>query len=604
MKGTGETGGVVAYDSRLKLERAGRLHSFHWIVIVLSFCLTLFAWRFSSLEHAKRVEQRFDREVEQVLALIDDRMQKYEDALWGGVAFVEALDCEVDYGQWKRYADSIHIEQKYPGINGIGIIHAIAAVDLPAYLAEQRTLRPTYDIHPEHDGDEFYPISYIIPLEGNEKAVGLDMAHETNRFMAAKKARDTGLAQITGPISLVQDAEKTPGFLFYAPYYADGFPETLETRRSSFLGMVYAPFVVKKLMDGVLSRDRRQVGVGISDEGEVLYDENVPGEQFYDADPMFVHTEILSRYGRQWEFDIRSATSFRTAHTTSQPLTILLGGIMIDLMLIGLFVYLTRASRSALQYADLMTEEVERRALDLERLNLELEHTNRELDEFTHIASHDLKEPLRGIRNYSSFLLEDYEDKLDDEGKDKLNTLITLSERLTQFIDDLHHMARLGREELNVTKCDMGALVTEVVSTLKPWLESENAVVEIASDMPSARCNPVYLGQVFRNLIANGIKYNTAEEKKVTVGISYGPDGERSYFVKDNGIGIPEQQYDNVFRIFKRLHARDKFGGGSGSGLTLAKKIVERHDGRIWIESKENRGTVVFFTLNLEGVSK
>jgi CHASE1-domain containing sensor protein len=125
-----------------------------------------------------------------------------------GDALIHTLGDEVDYHQWLAYATTLGIERKYPGINGIGIIHALDQADLPAYLAAQRAIHPSYQIHPEHSRTEYYPITYIEPFKSNKKAVGLDMAHETNRFTAAKKARDTGEAQITGPITLVQDAEK------------------------------------------------------------------------------------------------------------------------------------------------------------------------------------------------------------------------------------------------------------------------------------------------------------------------------------------------------------------------------------------------------------
>lgn len=111
------------------------------------------------------------------------------------------------------------------------------------------------------------------------------MAHEINRLTAAKKARDTGVAQITGPITLVQDAGKTPGFLFYAPFYQGGIYEEVAQRRKHFSGLVYAPFVVRKLMEGVLAKHKRHVGVRISDGQNVLYDELAASEENFDPEP-------------------------------------------------------------------------------------------------------------------------------------------------------------------------------------------------------------------------------------------------------------------------------------------------------------------------------
>lgn len=587
-------------SNRSRLERAGRIHWIHWLVIVLSGCLTIFAWRYSAQEHTKRIEQRFEVEAQQITDLVLERMRKYEEALWSGVALIRTLEGEVSFAEWERYASSIQIETRYPGINGIGVIHALSLDEVPGYLAYQRELRPDFKIHPEHDESVSYPIGYIVPVAGNEKAVGLDMAHETNRFTAAKRARDTGIAQITGPIVLVQDSGKTPGFLFFAPFYSGENIDSTESRRAQFQGLVYAPFVMWKLLEGVLAQERREVGITIMDQGVALYDENLPGEPYFDDDPLFQKEVLLPLYGREWRFTVRSSSSFREAYDSSQPGTILIGGIIIDTLLIGLFIMLTRSARSALRYADNMTEEVERRAAELEVLNEELARSNRELDDFAHIASHDLKEPLRGIKNYSAFLLEDYEDALGDDGKAKLHTLGNLAQRLTQFIDDLHQISRVGREQMERASCDTGVLVEEIVEMLRPWLDSQQATVSIAPDMPTIECHGVYVAQVFRNLITNGVKYNDNAEKHIRVGWKVNEDGKVVFSVEDNGIGIPEKHHESVFRIFKRLHGRDKYGGGSGAGLTVAKKIVERHNGSMCIGKGADSGTVFYFTLNAE----
>ncbi len=546
------------------------------------------------------MEQRFEVQARQVTDLVVERMKKYEEALWGGVALIRTLGGEVSYPEWERYASSIQLETRYPGINGIGVIYALELDEVPDHLSAQRAIRPDFTIHPPHEESVSYPITYIIPVEGNEKAVGLDMAHETNRFTAAKQARDTGSAQITGPIVLVQDAQKTPGFLFYAPYYDEDEVVSVEARQEHFVGLVYAPFVMRKLLEGVLAQERREVGITISDDGSILYDENLPEEPFYDPDPLFEKEIRLNLYGREWLFNVRSASSFREVYDSNQPVTILIGGIIIDTLLLGLFIMLTRSARSALRYADNMTEEVERRAAELEVLNDELARSNRELDDFAHIASHDLKEPLRGIKNYSAFLLEDYEDALGEDGKAKLHTLGSLAQRLTNFIDDLHQISRVGREQMERASCDTGALVEEIVETLRPWLDSQHATVEIAPDMPTIECHDVYIGQVFRNLITNGVKYNDSEKKRIRVGWKVDAKRLIVFSVEDNGIGIPEKHHESVFRIFKRLHGRDKYGGGSGAGLTVAKKIVERHNGDLCIGKGADSGTVFYFTLNAE----
>ncbi|MBT5550618.1 MAG: hypothetical protein HOJ79_09090 [Nitrospina sp.] len=220
----------IKYD-RKSMDQSGTLHWYHWLVVILSILLTLFAWHFSKKQVDEKNKIQFLREADQIAELISERMRKYEDGLWGGVAGIQAKGGDISLDDWGIFADSLQINFKYPGINGIGVVHYIPPQKLNSYLEKQRKQRPDFHIHPKHNENEHFPITYIEPVNVNAKAIGLDMAHETNRYTAAKKARDTGLAQITGPITLVQDEGKTPGFLFYAPFYKENAFGSLEERK-------------------------------------------------------------------------------------------------------------------------------------------------------------------------------------------------------------------------------------------------------------------------------------------------------------------------------------------------------------------------------------
>jgi signal transduction histidine kinase len=260
----------------------------------------------------------------------------------------------------------------------------------------------------------------------------------------------------------------------------------------------------------------------------------------------------------------------------------------------------TLEQRVSERTAQLQTElkERQRAEAELEDRNLELEQTNRELDDFAYIASHDLKEPLRGIHNYSKFLLEDYGGQLDEDGSAKLHTLIRLSRRLETLIDSLLRYSRLGRAELTLRSVDLNEVVAEVVDTLAITLRERQIDLRIPRTLPTVECDREHIGEVFANLMTNAMKYNDKEKKWIEVGTAEPADpDERVVYVRDNGIGIPERHIEAVFRIFKRLHGRDQFGGGTGAGLTIVRKIVDRHHGRVWIESQSDEGTTVFFSL-------
>jgi signal transduction histidine kinase len=240
---------------------------------------------------------------------------------------------------------------------------------------------------------------------------------------------------------------------------------------------------------------------------------------------------------------------------------------------------------------------VAERTAELERSNEELHQSNKELDDFAYIASHDLKEPLRGIHNFSSFLLEDYAEKLDDEGRAKLETLMRLSRRMESLIDSLLQFSRLGRVDLAVSRVDLGEIVSGILDSLAISLRQEGVEVRVPRPLPVVRADRVRVGEIFHNLIVNAMKYNDKPRKWIEIGWHQNGAGPPVFHVRDNGIGIPEKHREAVFRIFKRLHGREKFGGGTGAGLTIVKKIVERHHGRIWLESSAGEGTTFYFTL-------
>ena len=227
------------------------------------------------------------------------KMGKYEDTLVSAAAFIQAKGNNTDNELWKKYSDVLDIENKYPGINGIGVIHNIRPDQRGTYEAFMQKNRPDFRVFPEHSEIELFPIAYVEPVEANAAAIGLDIAHETNRYVAAKKAQDTGTAQITGPITLVQDSKKTPGFLFYQPFYKNRDSNILENSLEKNLGgLVYAPFIVQSLMDGTLGRTQRHVDLRAIDDGQALFDEIKPENPGVDPKPLFKNTASIDTDGR------------------------------------------------------------------------------------------------------------------------------------------------------------------------------------------------------------------------------------------------------------------------------------------------------------------
>jgi len=249
-----------------------------------------------------------------------------------------------------------------------------------------------------------------------------------------------------------------------------------------------------------------------------------------------------------------------------------------------------------------------RHAAELSKLNIELERSNIDLDSFAYVASHDLKEPLRGIHNYSSFLMEDYGEILDAKGVSKLQTLTHLTRRMELLIDSLLHYSQLGRSELANLPIDLNVLAQEVRDLFK--ITSGDSLDIIINPLPTIVGDRSQISELLTNLVSNAIKYNENPFKKIEIGCLDSEtaqelrrerpqldiqSGSQIIYVRDNGIGIDRSHFDVVFQIFKRLHARDEYGGGTGAGLMIVKKIVDRHGGKIWIESTLGHGTTFYF---------
>jgi two-component system, chemotaxis family, sensor kinase Cph1 len=249
------------------------------------------------------------------------------------------------------------------------------------------------------------------------------------------------------------------------------------------------------------------------------------------------------------------------------------------------------------------------KADELALLNVELERSNIELDSFAYVASHDLKEPLRGIHNYSTFLIEDYGDRLGADGTHKLDTLIRLTQRMEDLINSLLHYSRCGRAELLFQPVDLGELIESVIDVIR--ISRPMPVdFQILRSLPTVECDRTYITELFTNLISNAIEYNDRAQKIIEIGyilpeeidrelskeISFDTD-RTIFFVKDNGIGIRAKHLETIFKIFKRLHPASKYGSGTGAGLTIARKIVERHGGKIAVTSTFGEGSTFYFTL-------
>ena len=227
---------------------------------------------------------------------------------------------------------------------------------------------------------------------------------------------------------------------------------------------------------------------------------------------------------------------------------------------------------------------------------LELEAANKELEAFSYSVSHDLRAPLRSIDGFSLALIEDYGDKLDAEAKAHLERIRAATERMAQLIDDLLKLARVTRSEMRNEAVDLSALAQVILAEFQT-LEPERSVECVVQDGVACRGDPQLLRVVLENLLGNAWKFTTKKPKaKIEFGM-FQRDGERVYFVRDDGQGFDMTYVDKLFGTFQRLHSMTEFPG-TGIGLASVRRIIHRHGGRTWAEGAEHQGATFFFTLH------
>nr|MBP6658535.1 PAS domain-containing protein [Bacteroidia bacterium] len=227
----------------------------------------------------------------------------------------------------------------------------------------------------------------------------------------------------------------------------------------------------------------------------------------------------------------------------------------------------------------------------------ELERSNKELEQFAYIASHDLQEPLRMVGSYVQLIEQRYKGRLDEDADEFIKYAVDGANRMKQLIIDLLNYSKINRQLPDV-EVDLNTVVKDVLENLKTIIVESKTEIKI-DELPVILADKTQMIQVFQNLLANAVKFQVKDNiPEIRISAERKTD-EWLFSVKDNGIGIDKKYHDKVFVIFKQLHSKAMFNG-TGIGLAVVKKIVERHGGTIWFESELGKGTTFYFTLKVK----
>ncbi len=229
-----------------------------------------------------------------------------------------------------------------------------------------------------------------------------------------------------------------------------------------------------------------------------------------------------------------------------------------------------------------------------------IEESNKELDDFTYTVSHDLKEPLRSLDSFAKFLSDDYSEKLDDEGKHYIQRIRANSQHMKKLTEDLLEVSRLTKRPNELEPVAIAKLIDDLRLRFEAAMQQKNVRLLVDADLPTVVCDRVRITEVLANLISNGIKYSDKPECEIHVGCKE-EEGAWKFHVRDNGPGIDKQYFEKIFEMFQRLGKKEEHEG-TGIGLTIVKKIIEKHKGRIWLESALGQGTTFYFTIPINKI--
>jgi signal transduction histidine kinase len=519
----------------------------------------------------------------------------------------------------------------HPSIQALEWIPRISDSQRHAYeRAAQNELYPNFQItQRDSQGkmeaaskrDEYFPVYFLEPYIGNETALGFDLSSNPERLEALKKSQNSEKMIATERITLVQDKEEQSSFLIFIPVYKKHQSlEPVEDRNQNLIGFVVGVIRIGKIVDHALSYlDPSEIDLNLFDESadsdnKLLYSHLSQLNNRTKKKKGNINSLELKRTinvaDRKWSIITKPTSSYITSmqdwHAWGASI-----GVMIMALLIAFYLKhnVNLVSKLSIEITERKKHEQEHK-----RLLRELKQINKELEQILYVTSHDLRSPLVNVDGYSKEL--DYSIKELMSSIENLPVTSNIKEIITPIVnkdipESLHYihisvakmetllkgilnLSRLGRSELKIEEIDMNEMMTDIIDSNRFRLNELKIKTEI-SKLPNYKGDSAQINQVFSNLLDNAIKYSDSERSSVINISGYTDKNQLVYCIEDNGFGIAPENQDKIFEIFYQLEpGRVK---GEGMGLTIANRILEKHNGKIWIESELGKGSKFFVSL-------
>jgi signal transduction histidine kinase/ActR/RegA family two-component response regulator len=532
--------------------------------------------------------ERFEVAVAQVRNEIRERMETYISMLRAGAGLVAATD-DLTAEEFHAFASRLALQEVYPGVQGIGFTARVDAAGLDALIAAQRRQQPDFRVWPDDARPEYHSILYLEPLDRrNRAALGYDMFTEPTRRAAMERARDSGSAAASGPVTLVQeiDERKQPGFLIYVPVYAGGsVPGTVAERRQLLRGFVYSPFRAGDLFSGILAGDLRpRVAFELFD-GEPSAESFLHRAGVENSAARLTADLTIDIAGRTWTARMFSTAALeRSSNAVLVPLAIG-AGAAVTLILTGLAWLQT----SARQRAEAVAAENARLYEQLQQLlaserdaRAAAERVSRMKDEFLATLSHELRTPLNAVVGWAHLLSSGM--LTDGTRQTAIDTILRNARIQSRLIEDLLDMSRIisGRVRIDMAMVNVREVIEAAVNVVRPTAAAKriDLAVTAAPGLHLAKGDSNRLQQIVWNLLTNAVKFTPPGGR---VEVRLGRRAEHlEISVSDTGIGIDAAFLPYVFERFRQADGSYTRGhGGLGLGLSIVQSLVEMHAGSI-----------------------
>jgi signal transduction histidine kinase/CheY-like chemotaxis protein len=563
-----------------------------WSLLGALALASLLAANYVAESARERDRLRFEAAAEQAHEAVRERIES-QIALLRATSGLFAAVPEVDRRLFNAYVARVELASRYPGMQGIGFSKRLRPGELEALPARMREQGFAGFRHwPDHAGAEKHAILYLEPYDTrNLSALGFDMSSEPVRGRAMERARDTGLAEGSGKVTLVQEldpGDRQDGFLVFVPVYAGGrVPGTVEDRRRLLEGYVYAPFRAGDLMWGIFGgATPRGIQVeafdGAQAREEALLYRSDPGPPDPDTRPPIPLREFSSRTtldmaGRVWTLQFRSGPAFPRDAAWRYVPVVLLGGLAAAFLLFAV----TRAQVRARAQAEALARDNARLYRQAEGARAEAEVANRAKDEFLATLSHELRTPLNAILGWTRILRkEDVDAATRGRGLEVIERNVRAQARLIEDVLDVSRIIT-GKMQLAVRRVDLAAVIEAAIESVRPAAAARRIDLLPVLEGPAAiHGDPERLQQVLWNLLSNAIKF-TPEGGRIEVRLAPGAD-EARIEVTDSGKGIDPEFLPYVFDRFRQADSSStRAHGGLGIGLALVRHLVELHGGSV-----------------------